>query len=518
MPSWWGNSPSSNEKKERSVKLLPILDTQRPALIACIAIVVFSIVFNFVFFDLKTIQGQLYVVFVEAVLQGIIFRIAIAGDDTNFDFSPKRALQIVCLLSSISFAFKALFVQHLASLPMQGDMSDIFPFTLGNNLGVIPIADARIDGIANVLYQCGMCVGSSEIPLNEPGIAYLFVLISTIAGEFNQHILWITLHAVNFAAALVLLKTAKHCFPNSRYVILLPLIYILLTDVHGVTLALHKDGLIAFLLVSMYYVNFRLSFSGIANPLLFVLCSACLIVFTYELRSGLLAFIFGMTVLNLIFNWKNRFLYIQIIVVSMVAIWLLASFGGIGTRLDVSVKRVADKLMFGSDNHLDVENLSYTTSEKESLLGKVRLHRIEPGNFFYAPFVKSALFFLLPLPVGEFVNFQDAFHKIATLLYWCIFPLFLVGVYRIVTSRNSQDWYLLTMFALCMAPILGAGSMIYPRYRIMASAFLLLVACLGATRISEKVVTRSVALSFFMVTAVVLGYDKLHELARQLTS
>ena len=518
MPSWWGNSPSSNEKKERSVKLLQILDTQRPALIACIAIVVLSIVFNFVFFDLKTIQGHLYVVFVEAILQGIIFRIAIAGDDTNFDFPPKRALLIVCLLSSISFAFKALFVQHLASLPMQGDMSDIFPFTLGNNLGVTSIADARIDGIANVLYQCGMCVGSSEIPLNEPGIVYFFVFISTIAGEFNQHILWITLHAANFAAAFILLKIAKLLLKGSQYSTLLPIIYIVLTDVHGANLVLFKDGLLALLLVSLFFINFRFIFLESISPRLFVLCSSCLIAFLYEMRSGAFALILGMFALNVMFDWKKRFLHSQTILAAMLAIWLLASIGGIGTPIDVSAKRIADKLMFSSDRHLDVENLSYTTSKEGSLLNKLALHRVERDNFFYAPIVKASLIFLLPLPVGEFVSLGDALHKLATFLYWCIFPLFLVGVYRIVTSRNSQDWYLLAMFALCMAPILGAGSMIYPRYRIMASAFFLLVACLGATRISEKVVTRSVVLSFFMVTAVVLGYEKLYELARQLTS
>jgi hypothetical protein len=488
---------------------------QKVMLVASACMAVLHIIADYLFFDLKTVQGHLYVIAMEIALQVAIY--AMATPKSNFpSIHPGRPLAILSLANVVAAGYKALFVVSLASTPAMSDFTDIFTFASGGAYRLAPIADGYADVIANAMYQCGMCVPGTHVPLSEPFIAYIFVVISFIAGEFNQHILWLTLQTVNFAAAVVLLKIALRFFPSARFSWALPVIYILLFDVHGVTLRLFKDGLVAFVLICLFYTNARLLEKD--KPRVpFELLSVLLIVLLYNLRTGTLPAILCLSVLHCVFDRKRWLLHVRVLVTAMVSIIALGNFEGFSDKLERSLTRTTDKAMYGSGKHLDIQNLTYTTTRENSLFHKLKLHEVTPSNFFYAPLVKGTLYFLLPLPVTKFVNRADSLHKLSTTIYFALFSLLIIGIFGILKNRTREEVYLLAVFGLFVVLILGAGPMLLPRYRIMVSPFFLLIAMLGASRISNRLVGLNIGLSAAIATGIVIWYDDLYNLIQSLT-
>jgi hypothetical protein len=490
---------------------------KRIAFIACICAATFGIVIDILFFDLKTIQGHLYIVFLEIILQLVIYSIATSNNESNSASLSRKGLVVVLLLNAIAIGYKAVFISFLTDVRYIEDFSDILPFASGPAYGLRPVADGHIDIIANALYQRGLWMPRSAIDLAEPGIVYFFVGVSMIAGEFNQHVLWLSLHVVNFLTAVVLLKATREIFPAIRFPWFLPVLYILLSDVHGANHLLFKDGLLTFALVSIFYLNVRYIFQKNLGRMPFELLSVLLIVSLYELRSGMLAMITVTSILNCMFDRKNRLQHARIFLIAVFISGMLASNNGIPYNLMKAVNHTYEKIMVGSSSHLDMNAMSYTVSEKDSLLVKFNLHQITPTNFFYAPFAKASLYFLLPLPVTEFISTTDSLYKANSCTYFTLFLLLLIGIYKIISQGKREEWYLLAIFGLCMASILGAGPMIYPRYRIMASVFFLLVAALGASRVPNSLIFKSVGSTVIMLAVIILAYDDIYGLISSAT-
>jgi hypothetical protein len=489
---------------------------QRVILIASACMALLHATADYLLFDLKTIQGHLYVMVMELALQLAIYTIATSKSSCTSSIHPGRSLAVFSLANIVAAGYKALFVVSLANTPSINDFSEIFSFATGEAYRLAPIADAYADVIANAMYQCGMCVPGTHVPLSEPFIAYIFVAISFIAGEFNQHILWLTLQTINFAAAVVLLAIARRFFPSARFSWALPVIYILLFDVHGVTLRLFKDGLVAFVLICLFYTNAQYLEKN-KPKVFFELLSVLLIVLLYNLRTGTLPAILCLSILSCVFDRKRWLLHVRVLIAGIVAIVALGNFEGFSDKLERSLTRTTDKVMYGSGRHLDNENLTYTTTQENSLFHKLKLHEVTPSNFFYAPLVKGALYFLLPLPGTKFVNQADSLHKMSTTIYFVLFTLLMVGAFSILKNRTREELYLLAVFGLFVVLILGAGPMLLPRYRIMVSPFFLLIAMLGASRISNRLVGMNIGLSAVVVTGIVIWYDELYNLIQSVT-
>lgn len=479
-------------------------------------LVVFGAATDYALFHLQTFQGHLFTLVLEGILQFAICAIAKPVTEQKWTSGEKtRFLLILISLTAVSTGYKVLFWNLLGSSEYTSDLTQVFSFAQGPVYGLAPIADGFIDAIANAIYQCGLCVNEDQIPLNEPFIAYVFYGLSRISGEFNQAILWLSLHTVNFLTAVLLLKTAREIYPSIRYLWVLPLFYLAIPDIHGVSLTLFKDGYIAFLFMFLFYVQARYVFQKNISRYTFEVTMVLLVVLLYQLRSGTLALILCMTLAGCLIDRKNWLQHLRILLFAFLSLAVISGDGVHTTdRLEKSATRFIDKMTKGTSKHLDMHNLSYTISQESSLIEKLKLNEITASNFFYAPIVKGSLYFLLPLPVNKAQGTPDMLHKISTLFYSSIFFLFLIGVYRILSQRTPAELYLLVIFILGMALILGAGPFIYPRYRTMISAFFLLIAALGATRVSGQTTIVGMGAAAVGLAGVIVWYDDIYAMAQ----
>jgi len=484
---------------------------KQKAIFICAGLAVLNICIDFLVFDLHTIQGHLYVVAAEASLLMAMYKLSEPVGESEWSADGfKRFGLTIAFLAVLSLIFKILHLRVLANVTYSDDFSEIFTFAVGPLYGLASIADARIDAIAKALFQCGMCVADEQVPLNEPFIAYLYTAISMVAGEFNQSILWLTLHLATFFTAVILLKIAREVYPTSRHVILVPLVYIAVFDIPAVSLYLFKDGLISLAMVALFYLNCRYLFLKNINKLLFELLSVLLIVFLYQLRGGILTWILSIVFISLLLDRVNWLLHIRILLLSVLTLVVVGNTHRMVERIDRSVSLITNKVFIGSASGLDVQNLTYTTSVENSVFEKLGLNTISLSNFYYAPFVKGALYFVLPLPVNLNFGLMDVLHRLSSLIYAAGFALFLTGAYKILRRRRPVELYLLVVFGLAMATILGAGPILYPRYRILASAFFLIIAAIGASHVSAAYRNRALGVSALMLMVLVFGYEPLY--------
>ena len=494
----------------------PVSCQRRAIFFTCACIAALHLATDFSLFNLKSTQGHIYVLLMEILLQATTFAMLPTGSLVQAEKFSKRWVAVILGLNMLTAAYKLLFIYLLANAPLASTLTEL-PFARGANYEIHQLADGSSDVIANALYQCGLCLRGDAVPHNEPFITYIFVLISTIAGEFNQHILWLTLHLANFLSAVILIKIALRIFPSIRFSWLLLALYVSIFEVNGVTLLLFKDGLIAFLVLSLFFVNARFIFQKNANGLTFEFLSVLLIVLLYNLRTGTLVAILCISVLNGLFDFNNWRRHFRILLTGLLAIVVLGNVDGFSNNLQRSLTRATDKVQYGSGKHLDTENLTYTTSRDGSLFQKLNLNKLTPHNFYYAPVVKASLYFLLPLPINQIASFPDLFHKLSTLIYSALFTLFLVGIYKIAKGKNREEWYLVATFGILVALMLGAGPMLVPRYRIMPSALFLLIAMVGASRSSNHFIAMNVGGSVITTAMVIAWYDDIYNLIQSLT-
>lgn len=473
---------------------------------ACFAILNISI--DFIYFNLTGAIAHIYVVVAELILQIII--ITLAGYyriDSGVNLKNKISLQL--FYNTLNIFFKCIFLYLLLGTPLEDNFSYIYPFASGEKYRLASIADGNADAISNILYQCNFCVGRERISLNEPAIVYVYVYISKIAGEFNQSIIWLTFNIVNFFTAAVLLKISDKLLGATRLSLTVPLIYFLISDSHAANLTLFKDVLIIFTLVSVYYINSIYIFEKKIKPMIYELTAILLFVCLYELRSGMLVPIIFLSAANVVMDLKNKIQHLRILLLAGIIVGFVTG-GGDPSRFITSFNRLADKVLIGPGAGLDVQNLTYTVSADSSIVNKLGLSKVTVENFFYAPFAKAALYFLLPMPVGHFINVGDIFNKLSTVIYSILFPLFTIGLYVICLKRDPWELYLLAIFSICMGAILAAGPMIYPRYRIMVSGFFVLIVFIGISKISTGLLKKILLISTIGLTAVIIGYQYIY--------
>lgn len=468
-----------------------------------------NISIDFVYFNITGVIAHIYVVFAELILQVVILVLTGYRNGIDSEENLKQRILFQLFYNTLNIALKCIFLYLLLGASSKEDFSYIFPFASGEKNQLVSIADANSDAIANILYQCNSCVGLDRIPLSEPFIVYVYVFISKLAGEFNQSIIWLTFHIMNFVTAAGLLKASDKLLGNIKYPLAIPLIYLLISDSHAANLALFKDVVIIFMLVSIYYINSIYIFEKKIKPMSYELIAILLLACLYGLRSGMLAAIIFLSITNIIIDPKKKVQHLRILLLAGIVVCSVL-YNNNPSHLHAAAVRLINKVAVGSSSGLDVQNLTYTVSVDSSFLNRHGLNEVTTKNFFYAPFVKGALYFLLPLPVNQSVNVPDYFNKLSTVIYSILFLLFLIGIYKIILRRDPKELYLLLLFSLCMATILGAGPMIYPRYRIMASGFFVLIVFIGISRISTELVKKVLLISIIGVTVVILSYQNIY--------
>jgi hypothetical protein len=484
----------------------------------CVAALGCHVVFDYLWFDLNSARAYIYVGLLEALIQLMAYRIAVCDGRNRGEHSQTRAALLFLMLNVIAFGHKLLFLQTLASTLVIDNFFILLAFAVGPDYALAPIADASIDVIAKALYQCGLCLRREEIPLNEPFIAYFYVAISFIAGEFNQRILWLTIHTANFATAFVLLKTVSMFFPAIRFWWLVPVLSLGLFDAHAATLTLFKDGLVALLLVCLLYLNLQVC-TGKKLPRSFVVYSVLAIALLYSFRSGMLALVVALSIMNMVFHRNGWKLHAGVLIGALFLTVALSSVFKVSGDLYSSWARTTDKLVYGTAKHLDVHNLSYTTTREGSLLTKLNLNEITLSNFYYMPIAKGALYFVLPMPsTGKYISHADWLYKWSSAGFLLMLPLLAFGMVHILRGRRREELYLLLAFGLCVLLIVGAGPFILPRYRIMAAPFFLLIAALGASLMPRQMLKWCVAFSLLVLSLLLVGYQELYDYVQSILS
>lgn len=469
------------------------------------------------FFSLQTLQGHLYLATVEAIIFSAIYAIAKPARTEIYENRKHvRFGAIATLLIGASLAYKGLFISSWSNAPYISDFTKVIPFAAGPLYGLHTLADGQADAIANALYKCGLCLRRDEIPLSEPFIAYIFYGIAVISGEFNQGLIWLTLHAINLFTAVFILKTIREIFPLVRFSRLFPLLYVLTPDAHVASTLLFKDGLLALTFIILFYLNSRHIFLKRLPWALFELPSILLIALLYELRSGTLSAIILITLISTMVDRRNWVQHLRIVLLAAFTIGIAGNNADILGKIGSSVQRAYDKTTQGTSSHLDMVNLSYTTSRENSLLEKLHLNQITKFNFYYAPMVKGGLYFLLPLPIEKYSNLIDNLHRVSSFLYFLLFIFFLDGIRKIVWRGMPQELYLLAFFGICMALILGAGPMLVPRYRIMASGFFFLITALGISTYTNRSIMAILTGSAFLAVGIMISYHDLYALIERL--
>ena len=495
--------------------------------LAGICMASFQTISDYIYFDLKTIQGHIYVSFIEIILQVFIYNIAISKTSQDGYASPSRSIAVFFLLNVLVAWYKVIFLEILASAQTGLDFSSLLPGIITKDFVFASVADGNADAIAYALYKCKMCVPPAFIPLNEPFIAYIFVAIAFTAGEFNQPVLWLTLETINFYASIILLKISNSFFPSIRYPFIIPVIYLLLFEIHGVTLVLFKDGIIVFGLICLFYIYLWI-IKNENKAYYLEIAGAFLVALIYSLRGGTLFLLIFLTIINFTFD-RNRWLsYVRIsaggFLIFFLALTAINNFMISNSKINIvtkelsaidQVKKSANRTYNysrGQFTDLDVHNFDYTSTKENSALNRFKLHEITLSNFFYAPVIKGSLYFLTPLPISISINKVDKYHKLSTVIYFIFFPFFLIGFFRILKNFKCEELYLLVFFVLCVALIIGAGPMILPRYRIMATPFYILIAMMGVSILSTRSRVLTICVCTLSLAFVIFYYKDLYNL------
>lgn len=487
---------------------------KNPLLIACsIWALILNLTIDFFFYNLKTIQGHIFVALLEVYLQVVIYIIGSSTSTKNL--RPSNTYQFIVIFSLanlILVTFKAIFILNLASTPVINDFGSYLSFAPGKAYALSSVADGKIDAIANILYQCRLCGSGSMIPLNEPFIAYFFVAISFIAGEFNQHILWLTLTSINLLTANTILRIVQVFYPSIQNVWVAPLGYILFVEVNAINLYLFKDGIIALLLLYLFYTYLRYVTKS-KTTILTEIFAISLIILLLSFRSGMLFFIVALTFISCIFSPKYWILFIRIFFLAVFGFFVLSkSFDHRNNIFEKTIHRSVNVALEPKSKYLDHTGFQYSSSQNRSIPERLNIHNLTFSNLLYAPIVKSFLYFLLPLNVFAYTNQSDLFHKLSSAIYFVLYPLLALGFISILKRPERKDFYLLSFFCMIAVLISLSGPFFVPRYRIIALPFFVIILSLGISRYSKSIITLSITISTILLLIIIINYKKIYNL------
>ena len=481
-------------------------------IIACAYMASLHVVIDFSSFHLKTIQGYIYVVLIEIYLQAAIYFIAISKSGTETNKIHFFRVTAIFLVANVVFlAFKFQLITKLANASYISNIPG-FLFATGDKYIVASLSDGRADAIANALYHCWGCANWSSIPLNEPFIVYIFIAISFVAGEFNQHIIWLTLEALQFFTALLLLKAVNRSYPFISYPWIISIAYILSFEIHGATLLLFKDTIFSFIAVCIFYIYVH-NIREKENNLYIKSSTFIFFIMFYYLRSAALFLIYCLTILHCLLERKRWLVHVSVLLATLLSINFISSnlIGSTNTT-QVIRERAIENFSTKQNSKLDTHNFTYINSIDNSVLVKLQILDINWSNFFYAPLIKGILQFILPLPEDKFISVLDSLQRIGSAINFILFPMLIVGILSLIKKQTLEGLYLLALFGLFFFFIAGAGPMIYPRYRILVMPFFLLIVVIGFYSIPIKYSFFILCISSSFLIFILLNYDYLRTL------
>ncbi len=441
------------------------------------------------YFNILSTQGYLFVLILNTLIQSLIFYFAVNVATTKKgEYYLYKLLTIILILNCILFFYKIDFINSY------------------NKLG---IADASSDLIAFKLFECNLCESPKQIALNEPFIVYIYILISSLAGEYNNSIIWLAFNVILFLTALIIYKIIILHYPNISFPWLIPIIFLIFPDGHGTNLVLFKDNIIVFFCSWFFLINFKFIKKielGFKEQILLIFT----IIMMYSLRSGLMSLILALFFINCIFNPRNILLNSRIFFIAFCIIFVIGQYG-VASNFNTALEKIEAKFSPNKNIFQDSYNHIYTTSKSESLLIKLKIYDTSferlPSSFL----LKSFFTFALPLPIDKSINLIDTSYKVSSIFYLFIFPFVLIGIFGILKKRNLEGLYLFAVFLLILIIILSAGEMIYPRYRMMVLPFYLIIFALGVTSISKTTFVVISSLLIFIIFIILYYYHEIYK-------
>lgn len=441
------------------------------------------------YFNILSTQGYLFALILNSLIQSLIFYFAVNVATTKkFEYYLYKLLTIIIILNCILFFYKINFINSF------------------NKLG---IADASADLIALKLFECNLCESPKQIALNEPFIIYIYILISFLAGEYNNSIIWLVFNVFLFLSALNIYKIIILHYPNISFPWLIPIIFLIFPDGHGTNLALFKDNIIVFFCSWFFLINIKF-IKKIELDFKEQIFLIFIIIILYSLRSGLMSLILALFFLNCIFNPRNILLNSRMFLIAFCIIFAIGQYG-VASNINIALEKIEAKFSPNKNIFLDSYNHSFTTSKDESLLIKLKTYDTSYERLPFSFLLKSFFTFALPLPVNKNINLIDTLYKVSSIFYLFIFPFVLIGIFGILKKRNREGLYLFAVFLLVLIIILSAGEMIYPRYRILILPFYLIIFAQGVTSISKTTLVIISSLIIFIIFMILYYYHEIYK-------
>jgi len=160
------------------------------------------------------------------------------------------------------------------------------------------------------------------------------------------------------------------------------------------------------------------------------------------------------------------------------------------------------------------DKIEYVSTKEESLGNKINVLDIKYDNFYYAIPLKIVLQVVAPFPIDRYQNFYDLMNRINGFIYTLLLPFAAFSVIG-YTIRNDDTNFerkylnnykiILSYFFLLSIVIAFSGPWLSPRYRIMLSGFLLIIAAIGISNLNTKT-TASVFMVILVFTSAIHMY------------
>jgi len=151
--------------------------------------------------------------------------------------------------------------------------------------------------------------------------------------------------------------------------------------------------------------------------------------------------------------------------------------------------------------------IGHVSNKEESLGNKINVLDIKHDNFYYAIPLKIVLQVVAPFPIDRYSNFYDLMNRINGFIYTLLLPFAALSVIGYTTRNDDTNFgrqylnnykIILSYFFLLSIAVAFSGPWLSPRYRIMLSGILLIIATIGLSNLNKQQKT-----SVFMVTLIV---------------
>lgn len=347
--------------------------------------------------------------------------------------------------------------------------------------------DGHIDEWAFVLFNQGLAaIGYNDLAVMEKGPLYFYAAILRIAGDFNTYLLVVASCTAQLLSAWLLIRISAQFAPAMAAVAAGTLLLVMPDSVYWGSL-IHKDNFAVLLLLTCLWSALRAFGDRFSWAFALVFIAALLaLAFT---RSGLVVPIVGAGALAIVLTRKSlpkRAAWYGASMVAGVAVvaTLLPHHVAVDLRKQAA-DRVYYRLAEGSSYKLDVQNITFSTTAKDSLV-----HRLSGGDLNWKKLhlvpVRVAMYFVAPFPPWPGRAQVDYFVVLST---WLLVPLwffFLAGCWSALRERGEAALWALAFFAAIAVAVAFAGGFVHERYRVLLMPFYLAFASLGESGATNR--------------------------------